>query len=770
MAEAGVVGTEAELQARLAERIRAALPLLPVGLKIERYLHLRLGHHEVVIDGFKSDRVEIIGRYDVLVLLEDRPLLIAELKAPHVAITDDDVAQALSYARAHQPIVPLILVTNGASTTVRRSYDGEELQASDVSAERLSSVLSAAASLAASDSENAIRTLLGTSTEVWHRILWAWSEEAIVGITGSLRDFSCPLSRELTIPRTAVKEVERLLAGSRVIILHGPPLSGVTNTLAQLVQNGAISPALFVDAKTTPDVLQYMSNRLSRELSFGVSKDDLRVWLNTRCPLVDLTIVIDGLPRDGVDELCENANAGLMSLVIGMDSETYRRNSAVRGSIQQSLHRGSAVALDLRPLSDDEFYGALKVFDKSFGAVFFNGAQHVPELRWPRRLRVLAGQLPGTTPATPETGLREKRFMLAPIQGPTTLGACRAAFGLDPVLKFDLQKLAEAFLVDAGNHVGEPSWLIATWGQPSIDPGILEETCGPDRVGRLCERGYLSWIDSQGLGPRLLVCVEEVLTDQIAEQWSSSLARLQDPDDVVSALGTLLSLTMVIPSGEVALAAAIKRSALKNRTVLGAAIPYLLNNRPVESRLTEGAQVEVLGTNRSIPLHFGEGMDEKAIGNLQPWLVLSHLASWPMAAEGSEGTANLSIFAELGASHHLLYQPRPTELAKVPGFHFHDMEGIGSVLCMNTGIVEPLSQAMLDHAHRFPDEMIVLARHAMEKKEVHLAWRILTVALATITSTKEEVRQAAEVIKEVLGEWWGDVLKNAIKERKNNGS
>src|SRR5712691_8172710 len=100
---------EAEFQARLEARIRAALPLLPAKVKLERHLRLRLGHRTVVLDGAETQENVSRGRYDVLVMSEGKPLLLVELKAPGVALGDDDARQALSYARLPEPIVPLVL-------------------------------------------------------------------------------------------------------------------------------------------------------------------------------------------------------------------------------------------------------------------------------------------------------------------------------------------------------------------------------------------------------------------------------------------------------------------------------------------------------------------------------------------------------------------------------------------------------------------------------------------------------------------------------------
>ena len=74
MTSTASIVNEADLPARLEARIRTALPLLPAEVKLEHRLHLRLGHHIIVIDGLKSYKDGIRGRYDVLVLADGKDL------------------------------------------------------------------------------------------------------------------------------------------------------------------------------------------------------------------------------------------------------------------------------------------------------------------------------------------------------------------------------------------------------------------------------------------------------------------------------------------------------------------------------------------------------------------------------------------------------------------------------------------------------------------------------------------------------------------------
>lgn len=45
-------------------------------------------------------------------------------------------------------------------------------------------------------------------------------------------------------------------------------------------------------------------------------------------------------------------------------------------------------------------------------------------------------------------------------------------------------------------------------------------------------------------------------------------------------------------------------------------------------------------------------------------------------------------------SEDLIFKPAPRDLRDTLGLHTHDIPGAGSVLCVNSGIVEPLMQAM----------------------------------------------------------------------------
>jgi hypothetical protein len=87
-------------------------------LHFERPFRVKLGRHTVVVgEGVTSPAT---ARLDILVTRQRRNLLVVEMKAEDVVLTDDDRDQGISYARLVHPVAPFVLVTNGRES---RLYD-----------------------------------------------------------------------------------------------------------------------------------------------------------------------------------------------------------------------------------------------------------------------------------------------------------------------------------------------------------------------------------------------------------------------------------------------------------------------------------------------------------------------------------------------------------------------------------------------------------------------------------------------------------------------
>lgn len=747
---------EADFQAAIVEKIRAAFPLLKAGVRVERYLTLKLGHHDLKVDGTSVTKA-VKGRLDVVVFDGVAPLLLVELKAPHVHITNEDVEQGLSYARLHKPMVPLVLVTNGspASSRIVRTYDGVAIEADKLETKALASILQSASALAASSVDGSIRTLLGSDPRVWRGILDRWNAEAIGSRTGEIGDFRRPIAQGFLIRREAVQTARaHLAADSPVVVLHGEPLSGVTCALAQMAGELTDEPCAYIDAANTGDVLQFIAARLSRELHTGVSKDDLRHWLYTGQVLPGLTLIIDGVPLGATEELLHNAAAGQIRLVFGFNSRAYAALKNLPGRTEETSLARMAKDIPLTELTLSEFKSARALLVEEFDAVFLPGSEVVADLRRPRTLRLVAAQVARRRPRL-DTSAESGKVMVSAIPPIPVYRAFEQAslrFTVDPQLKHDLSRLAAAYVEDVRVNGNNPDRISETYGTPSIDPDLLETSLGETRIGRLCDQGFIHWIDTRTLGPRLVVRLPEVLAHHISLLLTQELSRAT-AESVADTLAEVVNLSSYLPYGDLCVAAAIAR--VKEPARIEAVIDYLLKREPQESHLGEGTVIEVLTTDgEPVRLHFGEGMNETMMDDLQPWLVLSHLAAGFFTGSELEPSHNMSILAGIGDFSGQLYAPPPTTLSEMPGFHFHEVHGLGKVPCRRAGIFEPVLQALYLHAFRRPGEFDRLVDYAIKEKKPFLAWRLWTVAALLTTSAAPSVSTAALRANVALGNWW----------------
>jgi hypothetical protein len=599
--------------------------------------------------------------------------------------------------------------------------------------------------------------LLGSSRLVWASILDSWNRETIGTLTGAVRDFSRPVAGNFSVPRDVVPAG---LAGNfPVTVLHGPPMIGVTNALIQYARTTPGS--LYYDGSAGLRVLGFLADRLSHELGMGVTEDDVRNWIKTAKGSLGLTLLVDGVLPEDLEELLRMAQWGSFRLILGMNSEVFKQASVVAGRPQRTALGRMAKEVLLPPLADGEMERACEQLAKEFNAQFFNGFQHVPELRWPRTLRVIAARLP--TEVSPLETPQTTRLMIPPI--PTVAGLLDYAtvLGVQAELAFDLKELARSFLQEVQVHCTDKTWRLATQGRPSLDARGAEQCLGVDRVQRLLRQGFLAWRTVPALGSRLAIRVDELLGHSVAELWSESLIPFESETAVIKQLNVLLSLSQLIPGGDVALAACLFKVGHQDVRVFSTAATHLLWQRPRMEEVPAGGVLCLVHGDKMAGIRVGQNGDfGTLIANLQPWMVLSHLAFRPIGIDGRDHTMNASIFAELGKARHVLYQPRSNDMANAQMLKMHELPDGASLPCVSNGIVEPLIQSLLSHLQFYPAELSLLADVAINENDVFLGWRILTVASTAKEASDPRVSEVGAEVEARLGPWWQRLLERVI--------
>ena len=411
-AATAAAATEADFEARLSAVLANTLFIPPGSIRHQRRFSIRLGHKDLQVDGNAGEVA--FGRLDILLVYQDRPLAVLELKRPGLALSDDDRRQGLSYARLLEPMAPLTIVSNGAQTQVFQTYDGAEWKPESPDAAALEQLIRIATRIGAQDIQNAIATLLGPESGAARDILRNLSSEVIGRLTGDWDATLLPFAIGLSFPRKAPHMLAHHLddGGGRFILLSGPPLAGKSHVLHQL--QGLYSASddavvWFVSAGSTRQGLfRLLADTFATEFGWNIREDDARDWLrgvSHRGPF-RLILAIDDPDPAGmgaeIDALASNAFGNRLQLILSCSTGVINSFLKTRNGRQFTLFGEAADHMELGLLDDDEFHAAVNVLH-DLRIDFMQGADRSVEYRNPWILRSIAADIKiiPTTPTKP---------------------------------------------------------------------------------------------------------------------------------------------------------------------------------------------------------------------------------------------------------------------------------------------------------------------------------------------------------------------------------
>jgi len=107
------------------------LGILKDEVVFENKFEFRLGTNVFKVRG--KDKKKALGFSDILCRKDDQNLFIIEVKDSTIVISQDDIDQAISYARLVNPIAPFSIVTNGIETKVYDTITKKDLTGTKIS-------------------------------------------------------------------------------------------------------------------------------------------------------------------------------------------------------------------------------------------------------------------------------------------------------------------------------------------------------------------------------------------------------------------------------------------------------------------------------------------------------------------------------------------------------------------------------------------------------------------------------------------------------------
>lgn len=488
--------TEAELQSNVSDIIVRTFPSFQ-GKQIysQRSFSIKFGHHNVVVNGKKPGRYAKRGIYDILVLVDAKPLILFELKRPGIALTTEDIDQGVSYARLTDPITPITVVSNGNDTKVINTLSKQEFTKDQLGSNFLATI-EQGLQVAESEAKDSFRLLVAKDQDVLFDVIKDITESERAFLTGTADNWSRPLIDRFQVPRSAMKEFRDNLLPTPYKLLSGDALVGKTNFLFQYIEkeHEDSNACLYLDArKETYPVLQKLANHLTKLLSYPITMQDVRNWLiihfSTDSQYV-ITLIYDHLqpsiPNTTITEIAELADIFSGSknrIILAVDSANVE-------SLVKEKERSAATSIGrlfkkftLKGFDTLEYGSANNLLQTNYNAGVLPGGVYSYEYRTPRLWRVLIASFD-----RPDIGYVG---IIPSIQGIEFLKLCRDCKEISRELKIAFIKLIAAYVESIPRYISEPPLRLQAVNISSIPEESLLSCIDKTEISRIMEAGLL---------------------------------------------------------------------------------------------------------------------------------------------------------------------------------------------------------------------------------------------------------------------------------------
>jgi hypothetical protein len=767
--------TEADLEAAIHAAVARVFPWLPDGaVRHQTKFSFSFGRATIEVDGASDSRKE--ARADIILYKDERPLAVLELKRQGIPLSADDDAQGLSYARVLVPSAPLVIVTNGDEVRLLATHTGAPLDGVSTSETGFKALVESAARAAGADLKAAIETLMGSTPSVWRQAVEQTTDAILRELTASWDTPALPFVPRFLLPRKAAVMVAVLLdRGERLILVEGAPIIGKSNVLRELAlrsRGGGPFVIFFLEAAGS-GVIQALADALAQKLGWPVTGDEARSWLMrlSRSDGLALVLALDGLDPDQADlrreieDLTSPAFGDRVRVVLAVDDAVAEQLVVGPNGRSPSPIGRRAKRVVVERLDEDEFADAQKALWDQRIAIM-DGGISARELRFPWVLRALAGDVVGA----PEYANEGLAAALPPLLSLDLIVHARERF-TDPELCRLAREVAAAVLEDARDKARGIPLILESLDAYIVRRKTLSARLDGTDIRALITRGYVKPAIHRSGDAVLVVRLSELVASQLADLLAIELAPLSRsaPQD---AAGWLAGCAGSLPLGDIICAQAVLDAAQRHGGISFEMIQALIAAAPKEEAIAPGTRfamhfpgagmidltvqqdgsmvAEIDGTRHLIEAN-PEGLGS-TYKDFHSWQILSHLAGYPFAIELADSLERVDpyILMEVGAAAMVLRQPGPE--AEFNGVLTHEIPDVGSIVCHEAGIVEPITLSILKYLSREGCEAAPWVDAACQRNSLPLLARI-DIAL----------RQLAGSANADNATWAGEMLSGPVR-------
>lgn len=729
---------EATLEQRIVLETGKCFPFLKKeDIILQKSFSIKLGHKKYVIK----------GRADVMIQHNGKPLAIFELKAPEIELTTDDYEQCVSYARLTEPITPLSIISNGRETVVLNTYTRERVDTDNTNEKNFNELIKNMSTIAESQLDSAINILLGSSKEVWNKIIQEINDSGFSIITSKTLDLESPICEEFQIERESSNELLKQIYLDSLLIFTGEPSSGKTNVIYQLCQlsrkkDGCIP--IYVNLEEPKSIFQYLANKFSGVLYTPISKDNFRYWLiNCLCknPENRIVFILDNISSSvetDWEEIYEliDINKNTFSVLLVMNEQIFDDVKKVKGKNRLNSI-GKAKHYILSFLSDEEFYRARQMLYDDYKVCISHGGEYNPEYRKPDVLKLQAVYLKNMhlddsigiyTP-----GILDMNILLSVWEN------------IDDNIRMGYRKFAK-FIIDEGNKDKSIERMFFAYNSGILFCNSIDLKDKDMQV--LLERGYIKRKYLRNGDSFIYPALQNIMPVAAAYEIMDLMLYRSDDSELYN---SLIRYSQLFPYPDLTAALMISFMTKRDEFFISRIINRLYMDEPTidysaPKRALMKMEDGIIGIDFSKLSCIMNG-EEVLLGNTLPWLILSNLLAIPFATEDGNLSLWIEMIKKVGSFKNVLLRIANIPFDKITGYHVHSFPNRIEVVCGKMGIIEPITYAMQMGFWKVPEHMIEIVRWAIEKRNIPLIMRLSTSLDIFREADNEYINEARELLK-----------------------
>lgn len=740
---------EAELTSKIDQVLSIAFPTFEkVNLTHQKSFSIKFGHHNVLIDNREPTNYASRAIYDILLTVGETHCILLELKREGLELTSDDIEQGLSYARLIHPMPPVTLISNGKGNLFYNTFTKAKIDTETIDFDLIKNLIQNSFQLATNDLKDAVNLLLNKDPKLFASAINSISQNKFITKTGEIGEFSKPICADFIIPLSLVDKIYDSFSKEQELLgIIGPAFSGKTNILYQFYEKFSKKENHFVLYLDVSDynysLLQQLANSFAATFNNAVTKDKIREWLiialSTKSDF-KFFLLLDNLSNDihaeirsEIVELIDIFKGTNHRILFTTDEFNYTRLALVEHRTYRTVFGEGTKIFELDELTDEEYEKANLLLFEKFRASIELGGHSTADYRKLRILRNLAYLYDAR-------GETEGKYVKIPAIPNLDLLNAFASNKTYPKSANSLyKKLAYCFHHEAKVRGNNSDINLIASGSGAITLNSFKKHF-PEYLEELINSSLVVLRDNKDDTKLIIPKVPELLAVHSINIVSQSLVTYPKPKNTSQITKFFIETITPLPYSDIVGCGVLLALGRQNHIELFSKIIIeLLKMPPKIVKIQAGTKakmyIEDIG---HVTFNFEDDYDEGSfISDPLPFTVLSQLAFYPLKIQDpvgfSEYAFHLTMLRDLGSFPHTIRRVDSERFENMKPISTHELEGIGSLVHGEEGIVEPLVQAIQKIFHELPQEIEKLFIDAISNNKILLAWRVY-LAIRSLTS------------------------------------